>query len=98
VACLLRCLSRFLSGVPKRLPLLADGLQLFAVLLLQRPGLLGEYPEPFCLLSRRFRQRAVLFGTATLLICGFPMIFGLFPRPSSALTRLDSLGVLSSDI
>ena len=41
--------SRFLSGVPKRLPLLADRLQLLAVLLMQRPGLLGEHPEPFCL-------------------------------------------------
>jgi hypothetical protein len=36
---------------------------------MQRPGFLGEYSEPFCLLSRRFRQRAVPFGAVTLLIC-----------------------------
>ena len=46
---------------------------------MQRPGLLGEHPELFCLLSRRFRQRAVLFGTVTLLIRLLPKIFSLFP-------------------
>jgi hypothetical protein len=63
--------------------------------------LLGKYPELFCLLPRRFRQRAVPFGTVTLLIRFLPKIFSIFPpllglhavhlRPSLVVGHIASL-------
>ena len=40
---------------------------------------LRRAPEMFCLLPRRFGQRPVLFGAATLLIRYLPKILSLFP-------------------
>ena len=79
VACVLGCVSRLLAACRSASRSCRTDSNSSRYCSLQRPGLLGEHPEPFCLLPRRFRQRAVLFGTVTLLIRFFPKILSLLP-------------------
>ena len=78
---LLGCLPRVFGSMPKRLPLLSDGLQLLAILFTERPGLLGQDPELFRLVPRRLRHHAVIFGAATPLIRFLPKILVLPGSP-----------------
>jgi hypothetical protein len=74
------CLARLLGSLPKALALLSDRLQLLATPLAERPRILGQNPELFCFLPRRFGHCAETFGTVTVPIRFLAEIFSIFAR------------------